>query len=210
MRSFSILFFLFLFASCEKSESVIPFVDDGSGITLPENGEVPYEAMSFETNLSLVNFNQDQEYKVREAADLIKKVVASQEFKDAILNYTYKGQKSFINNGGFSNTQIYQKILNAAETLLPVKNNTIDVELELYFNAGSTIGYTYPNTRRIWMNTKYFDRYTPVQVADNLTHEWLHKLGFDHASGWSEDRDHSVPYAVGYLMERLAKQYYAP
>ena len=86
------------------------------------------------------------------------------------------------------------------------KNNTMDVELELYHQKTNTIGYTYPNTVRIWMNTKYFNKYTPVKVADNLMHEWMHKLGFTHATVWSKERDHSVPYAIGYLVEELAEK----
>ena len=86
------------------------------------------------------------------------------------------------------------------------KNNTMDVELELYQQKTKTIGYTYPNTVRIWMNKKYFSRYTPVKVADNLMHEWMHKLGFTHEVIWSKDRDHSVPYAVGYIVEELAAE----
>jgi hypothetical protein len=35
-------------------------------------------------------------------------------------------------------------------------------------------------------------------------HEWMHKIGFTHAVTWSKDRDHTVPYAIGYLIEELA------
>jgi hypothetical protein len=86
----------------------------------------------------------------------------------------------------------------------------MDVELELYQNTSNTIGYTYPHTSRIWMNSKYFNKYTPVQVADNLFHEWLHKLGFDHAIKYTLRRNYSVPYAIGYLMEELAHKHYRP
>lgn len=208
-KSLTIIFLLLVFVACNKSEEApLLQADDGSGIILPENGDLPYEAFSFDTNVSLVNFNPEQEAKIHQASELIKQVIALKEFKDAVLNYTYQGKKQFFDNGGYSNTQVYQKILNAAEMLTPAKNNTLDTEVELYYNTHNTIGYTYPNTRRIWMNTKYFNRYTPVEVAGNLSHEWLHKLGFEHATAWSESRDHSVPYAVGYLIERLARQIY--
>jgi hypothetical protein len=54
------------------------------------------------------------------------------------------------------------------------------------------------------MNTKYFYVYTPYQVAGNLTHEWLHKLGFDHDVASTPARPYSVPYAVGYILRDLA------
>lgn len=170
-------------------------------------GELPQQALSWNADLYLVNFNSAQEEKVRKAVELIKKVIRSSEFKTRVLNYEYRGKKIFVDNHGYSNEEIYQKILDGAEIMgNTTKNNTMDVELELYHQKTKTIGYTYPNTVRIWMNKKYFSKYTPIKVADNLMHEWMHKLGFTHEVIWSKDRDHSVPYAIGYLVEELAAQ----
>jgi hypothetical protein len=155
-----------------------------------------------------VNFTSAQEQKVQKAVEIMKKVIATKEFKDRILAYSYNGKQAFVDNLGHTNAQIYQVILDGAEKMgNTTKNNTLDVELELYYAATTTIGYTYPNVTRIWMNTKYFNGYTPLKVAGNLMHEWLHKLGYGHASTWSVSRDHSVPYAVGYLMEELGKKF---
>lgn len=171
----------------------------------PGSANVPREALTWDANLYLVNFTPDQEEKVRNAVTIIKRVIASEEFKQRILNYSHNGKKGFVDNGGFSNEEIYQKILDGAEQMgSQTKNNTMDVELELYHQKTNTIGYTYPNVVRIWMNKKYFNKYTPLKVADNLMHEWMHKLGFTHATSWSSSRDHTVPYAIGYLVEELA------
>jgi hypothetical protein len=154
-----------------------------------------------------VNFNTSQERKIKAAIKMIKKIISSHEFKERIMNYEYKGKKGFIDNKGLSNEEIYQLILEGAEERSGMrKDNTMDVEVELYYQATKTIGYTYPNTDRIWINKKYFAQYTPIKVADNLMHEWMHKLGFSHSSKWSEEREHSVPYAIGYLIEELAKK----
>lgn len=172
------------------------------------NPGVPTAAQTWNANIYYDNFSAEQEAKVEIAIALIKKVIASQEFKDRVINHTYEGKKTYVDSKGLSNTQIYRKILEAAERMgITSRNNTMDVELELYHAATTTIGYTYPNVTRIWMNTKYFDKYTPHQVAGNLMHEWVHKLGFGHAIKWSKSRDYSVPYAVGYLMEQLTKKY---
>lgn len=167
-------------------------------------------AATFDAQINMVNFPQEQEAKVHQAVELIKKVVASPEFKERVLGHTYEGKKSYVDNKGLSNEQIYQTILDGSETLIPEKNGRMDVELELYQQSNTTIGYTYPHTSRIWVNTKYFNKYSPVQVADNLFHEWLHKLGFDHALKYSKSRNYSVPYAIGYLVEELALKYYRP
>lgn len=160
---------------------------------------------SWDAEIRFVNFETHQEEKVRKAIELIRKVVATPEFRDRILNHTYNGKKTFVNNHGLSNEEIYQKIVDGAEIMGNTSaNHRMNVELELYHSKSKTIGYTYPDTTRIWMNTKYFNRYTPVKVADNLMHEWMHKLGFTHAMEYSVDRNYSVPYAIGYLMEELA------
>lgn len=179
----------------------------------PSTGEtpsstLPSEALTWNADIYFVNFSEAQEEKVRTAITLIRKVIASEEFRTRVFNHTYNGKKTFVDNGGLTNEEIYQKILDGAEKMgNTTKNNTMDVELELYYAATTTIGYTYPNVTRIWMNTKYFDKYTPEKVADNLTHEWLHKIGFGHATSYSVSRDSSVPYAIGYLVEELSAKF---
>ena len=167
-------------------------------------------AAPFDAHIRMVNFPQEEVAKINTAVQLIKKVIASPEFKQRVLSHSYEGEKKYVGNKGMTNEQIYQHILEGSETLIPEKNGKMDVELELYHDPSTTIGYTYPNTSRIWINKKYFNKYTPVQVADNLFHEWLHKLGFDHALKYSKSRNYSVPYAIGYLVEELAHKYYQP
>lgn len=185
-----------------SSKAAAPVVEVKSS----DEDNVPAAAHSWEADVYYVNFSSEDQAKVEKAIVLMKKVIASQIFKDAVLNHTYNGKKGYVDSNGLTNEQIYQKILDGAEEMgNTTKNNTLDVELELYFQATTTIGYTYPDTTRIWMNKKYFDKYTPVNVSGNLMHEWLHKLGFGHAMTYSQSRDSSVPYAIGYMMERMAK-----
>lgn len=202
------LLFLLALSSCGKdkeNQQHCDMVCEASEYTLSSSpdGDLPIEASTFSTSLKLLNFSSGQAEKVEQAAEIIRQVVATREFRDAILNHTFQGQKRFANNNGLTNLQIYDRILIGAESLNPVKNNSLEVELELYYANNTTIGYTYPSTTRIWMNTKYFDNYTPSQVAANLMHEWLHKLGFGHDSSATTQRPYSVPYAVGYMIRRL-------
>ena len=167
-------------------------------------------AAYLEADIQLINFSSDHKIKIHQAIKLIKKVVALPEFKKRIINHTYGGQKTFVDNKGLTNEQIYDLILAGAEVLIPDKNSKMDLELELYQENNTTIGYTYPYTTKIWINAKYFNKYTPVQVADNLFHEWLHKLGFDHSLTYHQARNYSVPYAIGYLVEELAAKLSEP
>ncbi|HXH73754.1 MAG TPA: hypothetical protein VNJ08_02245 [Bacteriovoracaceae bacterium] len=167
-----------------------------------------FPAIGFDINLKLENFNVEQEEKVLKAADLIKRVVVSEEFKNAILNHTYRGEKTFAENNGLTNEQIYQKILEGSEDLRPGADNKMDMDLEVYFEDTITVGYTRPSVFKVWMNSKYLNKNGPAEVTTNMMHEWLHKLGFKHDLKHSDRRMNTVPYAIGYLMERLAKKMY--
>jgi len=166
-------------------------------------GTLPTEAYTFGVDIDFLNTNSTQQEKFDKAVEMIKKVVATETFRTKVLNHTYNGVKTFVDNGGYTNAQIYQKILEAAETLYPTKNNTMDMEVELYYAATSTVGYTYANVTKIWVNTKYFNTNSTGGVAANLFHEWLHKIGFKHASSYSTSRDYSVPYAVGRMISSI-------
>lgn len=170
-------------------------------------GEVPHEASLFEADVVLSKFDSADEAKVMKAIDIIKQVIRSQEFKDRVINFTYNGKKQYVDNEGLTNAEIYQKLLDASEDLRPGIDHQMDLELELYYSSRNTVGYTYPSGLKIWMNTKYFDVYSPAEVAGNVFHEWTHKLGFGHDSSYSVSRDSSVPYAIGYIMEELGKKF---
>lgn len=207
-RTFSFLFLFLFLASCGKGGS------GGGSSTSAEISEsdlssevAPVQAQTFDINADLSGFDRDQEEKIHQAFDAIKKVIASDEFKARVLGKTYKGKKQYVDNNGLTNAQIYKKLLEGSEKLNPGKNNTMDLHLESYFESANVIGYTMPSILTIYMNRRYLNTFAANQVAMNLTHEWLHKLGFKHAAKMNAARPHSVPYAIGYIMRDLAKKY---
>lgn len=175
--------------------------------TPPVGSTLPALAYTFDTNITQVNFTAEQEAKYNKAIEIVKLVVATEAFRDQVLNFTYGGQQAFIDNKGRTNAQIYQTILDAAESLQPAKNNTIDLEVEMYYAATSVVGYTNGGTKRIWVNTKFFNSFQENSVAGNLFHEWLHKLGYTHSSSSTPTRPYSVPYAIGYIMGNIGKKF---
>ncbi len=181
---------------------------DSSGGSDPiDVSNVPALALSFDTDITLVSFTAAQQAKYEQAIEVVKQVVATEEFRTRVLNYTYNGRKTYNNNNGLTNEQIYQSILNAAESLQPSKNNTMDLEVELYYANNTVVGYTNAGTKRIWVNTKFFNQYNANSVAGNLFHEWLHKLGYGHDSASTPGRPYSVPYAIGYIMSDIGKDF---
>lgn len=169
---------------------------------------VPSEAYTFDFNIKVHDMNSEREEKIFESVELLRRVFASQEFKTRILNHKFKGRKTFAWNKGLTNQQIYEKILGGVEKLEPERNNAMDVEIELFTDMDSNVlGYTKTQTKKIWMNTKYFnEETTTVELSSHLMHEWLHKLGFGHERKRCDDRAYTVPYAIGYIVRDLAEE----
>jgi hypothetical protein len=155
------------------------------------------------------NFSSDEAAKLAEAEKLINVVVNSEAFKTAVLNFSYNGVPGFVQNLGMTNAEIYDYLMMGAEKY-PVQtaaDHKMDFDIELYtsswFGRG-TLGYTDINTQTIHINTRFYDKSAPNQIAMNMVHEWTHKMGFDHDQNRTARRDYSVPYGVGYLVRDLA------
>jgi hypothetical protein len=209
LKTFFFLFLTLSLVSCGKSGGGGSSSSQGDAVSAQDistNSPVPQAALNFDVNVKLANFNSTQEDKILRASDLIKRVVGSEEFKNAILNHTYGGKKTFVDNRGFSNAEIYKAIIEGSEKLRPGIDNQMDLELEVFTRSDTTVGYTFPNVIKVWMNSKFLNKYKAADVTTNMMHEWLHKLGFGHAYENTSNRKYSVPYAVGYLVARLAKK----
>lgn len=176
--------------------------------TPPTSSTLPAQALTFKTNVTyLEGFDSADEAKYNQAVALVKKVVATEAFRDAVINFTYNGQRAFVDNKGLTNEEIYQSILDAAERLTPAKNNTLDVGVKLYYENSTVVGYTSTAYTYINVNTKYFDTYAINSVASNLFHEWLHKVGYSHDAAATASRPYSVPYAVGTIIRTIGKNF---
>ncbi len=170
----------------------------------PSMATVPTLAETFATNVFMYNGTSSQRAKIDLAEQKLREVIQSEEFKNRVINFTYNGTKKFVDNNGLTNTQIYYKILNAAEKLLPVIDNELDLNIKTYYTSSSTVGYTSSNINYINFNTKYLNSYSLSETAKTMMHEWLHKLGFGHAYYYSTSRNYSVPYGIGKIMSDLA------
>lgn len=168
---------------------------------------LPLAATSFKTNVTYMNMTSAQKTKYNKAVSIVKKVIGTESFRKKVLNYMYAGRKQFANNNGKTNSQIYQSLLDAAEKLKPIKNNTMDLGVKMYYTNNSVVGYTNPSITYINVNTKFFNTYAANQVAGNLFHEWLHKLGYGHDSSPTSKRPYSVPYAIGYMVRDIGKSF---
>jgi hypothetical protein len=211
---FLLCFFVSCNENCQNQSAEVQEQNANCPIPTPDpdpdpipDGDVPNEALTFDVNYVLTNFDRGSEDKLLKAIEIIKKVIGSNEFRSKVLNFTFQGKKQFFENKGLSNEEIYQKLLDGREDLKPDVDNQMDLELELYYSWTSTVGYTTPGAMKIYLNSKFYNPFTPSEVAGNVFHEWTHKLGFEHATNYSKERDSTVPYAIGYLIRDLGRQY---
>jgi hypothetical protein len=149
-------------------------------------------------------------------------VVNSEEFKTAVLNYSYTYYtrrwfrkiphvvKGFDRNNGHSPLKIYEKFMSGASILQPEADGDIDIYLTLYFSSRNVVGYGYPDTVKTWINGKFFvawlkTRAGRASIIGNIVHEYMHKLGYDDGAG----EEHTVTYAYGNIAEEIALQNYS-
>lgn len=146
-------------------------------------------------------YTQTEQKKLGAATDLMAKVLNSREFRDAVMGSKYTSDSR-------SSREIYEAIRGAKENFTDAADGEVDLNLNLenfsWFQR-KVVGYTTPSSDTITTNRRFFGSYEPAEVAGHLAHEWLHKLGFEHDHAATRDRPKSVPYAVGELVERLAK-----
>ena len=184
-----------------------PSVDhNGGGGSTPIGPEYPVSRAKkiFTVKIEDTNYNAVQKANLKKAEEMLAKVMNSEEFKDRVINNVYnKKPPSYDSNNGLTNTQIYDKLFAGAESLLPAVNYQMDLKVTMYYKRGAVIGFTTPNSMIVNTNSKFHNYFTACDIAGNLSHEWTHKMGFDHLSAKSYN---SVPYSIGYLVEELCNK----
>jgi hypothetical protein len=154
----------------------------------------------FTTNVKHTNYTPKQAAKLATAAKLLATIINSQEYRQAVLDHRYGSRLAFDSSLGLSNAQVYEKIFRGAERLGPAVDYEMDLIVTMYRKSNSVVGWTNGKILIVNTNSKFHDKYTACQVAGNLLHEWMHKLGFDHKSASSSE---SVPYAQNRFVKRL-------
>ncbi len=98
-------------------------------------------------------------------------------------------------------------MMEAAESLpaQTAPNHVLDFWAATYYTRKGVIGYTNQSTKTVYMNTRFLNMsdYTAGDVAANILHEWMHKLGFDHDFNSTGRRPCSVPYGSGNIVDNI-------
>jgi len=163
-------------------------------------------ALKLSAQTVFTNFSDSEKERMQLVLKKLLKVINSDQFKEKVLSHKYNGDRTFVDNNGMSNLEVYQHLISGAEDLLDDVDHQMDLNLNMYYSLSSTIGYTYPNTLKIWINRRFFQGFKPSQIAANLIHEYMHKLGFGHDYNYTERRPFSVPYAFGKIVRKIMAQ----
>lgn len=179
--------------------------EDGTATTIKSR-----MSNGLDVEIKVRNFLDSDKIKLYKAVEILQTVMNSAELKERILNFEYKGEQSFHQNNGMTNQEIFDHLMTGAENLMPEADGVMNFDLTLYTskNPWSKVkGYTTPDSMRIYLNRKFYRKssWTAVDVAANLAHEWIHKMGFGHDYYYNDDRPYTVPYAIGYLVAEVAK-----
>lgn len=164
----------------------------------------------FRTNLKSSNFFANDLIKLNKAVKYVEEFINSREFIELVSTFSYEDRNGLINRNfhytDLTNQQVLEKILSGSEVLTPEADGEADIQIELDTSwTRNVIGYTYPTTAWQWIYAKFFRNWSAEEVAGNIMHEYMHKLGFDHEYGWTFEREFSAPYALGYACEKYAK-----
>ena len=177
--------------------------------------------------LVLSGVTEAERKKAHEALAYGVEILGSQGFKDFVMNYSWsityttgmwwwkrtvteKGDNfrwNWMDDGDpMTKEELYQTVMRAKELNLgEAADEEVDifVEIDRGSNRG-VIGYTNPGTKWQWVYSWFFKTYGVDEVAGNLIHEWLHKIGFDHEFKRSVLRDYTFVYAVGnWIVEQV-------
>lgn len=173
----------------------------------------------FKVNITTKEIIEIERAKIMAACAHFERAFNSEEFKQFILNFSYKNtyttgrlwnkktHTEIVNHfesTEMTNEQVYRTLMNGAETLSPEIDHEADIYLEIdRRDKHGVIGYTYPRTKWQYMYNWFFKSVTIEEIAGNLLHEYCHKLGFDHAYYNTPTRQYSVPYACGYFITKF-------
>lgn len=159
--------------------------------------------------LALTDASPEDEIRVNRAVELVTDIVNDENFRREILNMSYKiGNKTY---KGYTQTSLTPKrildtIIEARENFVGGQDGVMDLNMDMYYEQSTTIGYTSRTDRFFHMNRYHHQNYTPFKTAGNIFHEWLHKINHGHSQNNNEQRPHSVPYKLGYLIATKAAE----
>lgn len=170
-------------------------------------------------NFDPSRFSATEITKLTQAAAIMERALNSQKFKSFVENFSYSkiyttgfwpfrkqatATSNFFYDTDLRNHEVYTTIMNGAESLSPEIDGEADINIEIdRSKKRGVLGYTYSHSKINWIYSWFLRDGDVYEVAGNLAHEYMHKLGFEHDFARTPLRPFSVPYAVGDFVSRF-------
>lgn len=140
------------------------------------------------------NYTEPQKKNLAAASKHLEEIFNSEEFQKAVEGRTYTSTT-------LTGKEVYKKLMEGVESYNKEVNFTMDLKVTMYLKTlTKVVGYTTPGSDTVFTNSKFHSKYSACKIASNLTHEWSHKLGFQHSSA-SDAK--SVPYSLNEIVEKI-------
>ena len=136
-----------------------------------------------------VSGTQKEKAELIQAEDIANQIVRSECFEHFMLTWGL----------------IWTEGKTASEVVADLRQANKVVPVHYYYARNSTVGYTYPDVDDVYFNRRFHVFYTPCERANNATHEYSHKLGYDHPFRKTADRGRTVPYSISHAFETCCK-----
>jgi hypothetical protein len=147
--------------------------------------------------LDLTNATTEDQARIDNALLLIEEVVNLESFREEIAKRKFSQTK-------MKGPQVLASILKASERYAPASEGVLDLNIDMYEEDSTTVGYTSPSDPFMHLNRFIHRRYSAAETAGNIFHEWLHKIGHTHSRWNWRNRENSVPYALGARLAEIA------
>lgn len=174
-----------------------------------------------------VKFPRGRQFtKLDLAIEMLEAVINSEEFKEKVIGYMRPNRSTAANddmvreyqkpylwkevNKKLTNEEIYQIIMQGNEKMRPDTIGEMNINIKKYkspwynYKGRNVVGWTNPSSSK-WINVnwRFYDNYDVHQMVGNITHEWIHLLGFLHGN---QNMREEVPYVVGKIAANIAKE----
>lgn len=140
---------------------------------------------------------------MRNVLNVLRHVVISDMLQDRVLEYNF-------HNPEMNNLEVYKLFLSGKDAYEAAADGEMDIDVTLYSTFNNVLGYTYPNNPRTWINMSHFQRdeyEIMAKAVGNIVHEYMHNLNFNHTHHWTPNRQHTIPYAYGYIARDVAMEF---
>lgn len=161
---------------------------------------------------SLSGHTPDRTTRMKQALAIWQQVMRDTSFQRELRTTNFAFDVAGDQNRFLSSAEIADKIYQGREFYHDSIDFTanlhwiIEMKKKPFLSRHPAIGYGEAGDVEIFTYSWYFDRASLAEIAGHIAHEWSHKIGFQHLYVRHKNRDKTVPYTFGNLVQKYAER----